>query len=76
MGIKSDQAGTWYVNGLHWADRHVNESITVEWGQKKQGQRREQEVLGTESCSSVGVTVKVMGRVMVGNGQVKVSTRT
>lgn len=76
MGIKSDQADTWYGIGLHWADRRVNESITVECGQKKQVQRREQEALGAESCSSVGVTVKVMGRVMVGNGHVKVSTRT
>lgn len=58
MGIKSDQAGTWYIIGLHWADRHVNESITVECGKKKQGQRKEQEALGAESCSSVGVTVK------------------
>lgn len=56
MGIKSDQAGTWYVIGLHWADRRVNESITVECGQKKQVQRREQEALGAESCSSVGVS--------------------
>lgn len=76
MGIKSDQAGTWYVTGLHWADRCVNESITVACGQKKQVQRREQEALGAESCSSVAVTVKVMGRVMVGNGHVKVSTCT
>lgn len=66
----------WYVIGLHWADRRVNESIPVECGQKKQVQRREQEALGAESCSSVGVTVKVMGSVMVSNGHAKVSTRT
>lgn len=29
--------------------------------QQKQVQRREQEALGAESCSGVGVTVKVMG---------------
>lgn len=46
-------------------------------GRQEQVQRREQEALGAlESCSGVGVTVKVMGRVMVGNDHVKVPAKT
>lgn len=45
-------------------------------GTTEQVQRREPEALGAESCSGVGVTVKVMGRVMVDSGHVKVPAKT